>query len=334
MRAGGEPAVEVRRGAVVESVHRAFVAAVDARGRLLGRLGAIQATTFLRSAAKPFQAVPLVASGAAERFDLSDAELAIVAGSHGGEDRHVKAVEGLLAKGGLGPDALQCGVHRPYHGPTAARIGDGATPLHHNCSGKHAGMLLLAQHLGEDQASYIAPGSAGQRAIHRAIASIAGLRPRQVKVGTDGCSAPNFALPLKAGALLMARLGAPERSPAHGEALARVRDAMVAHPGMVAGEGRFDTALMEAFGGTLVSKSGAEGVQGAAFPSKELGLLVKVEDGGQRAVAPVTVEALRQLRVARPAHVQALQPHLGKVLKNWAGLEVGRTTAAFRLRRR
>lgn len=332
MHPSGEPAVFVRRASVVESVHRAIVAAVEPEGRVVARLGDVDSVTYLRSAAKPFQALALVESGAADAFDVSSAELAIVAGSHGGEDRHVKLVEGLLAKADVGPEALKCGTHKPYHGPTAARIGEGASQLHHNCSGKHAGMLLLARHLGEPFDAYIEPKSPGQRRIRKVLAEVAGLTLAKVQVGTDGCSAPNFAMPLRNGALAFARLGAPERSPAHGEGLRRVRDAMLAHPAMVAGEGRLDTVLMESFGGTLVSKSGAEGVQGAAYPSKGLGVLVKVEDGSARATAPATVEALRQLRIARPAHVKALEPLLGKVQKNWAGLEVGTVDAEFTLR--
>lgn len=334
MEPAGEPAVFVRRGPIVESVHRAIVAVASPEGKRLARLGDAGQVTFLRSAAKPFQALALVESGAAEAFDLTDQDLAIIAGSHGGEDRHVKAVEGILAKGGLSPGALQCGVHRPYHGPTAARIGDGATVLHHNCSGKHSGMLLLAQHLGVPTGDYIDPSSAGQKRIRAVLAEVAGVRAAQVKVGTDGCSAPNFALPMHALAVAFARLACPEAAPRHADALRRLRDAMVAHPGMVAGEGRLDTALMEAFAGTLVSKSGAEGVHGVGVPGKRLGLAVKVEDGTQRAVAPVVVEALRQLRVAKAPHLKALEPQLGKVQKNWAGRVVGSIDAKFRLRNR
>lgn len=331
----GDPAVRVWRGATVESVHRAVVVVADGSGRFVARLGNPGLVTYLRSSAKPFQAVPLVASGAADAFGLTDPELAVIAGSHGGEDRHVKAVESILAKAGLAPDALQCGVHKPYHGPTAARVGDRATTLHHNCSGKHAGMLLLAAHLGAPTKAYIDPRSPGQRAIRRALADIAGLKAAHVRVGTDGCSAPNFAMPVKSAAVAFARLAAPSRAPAkHRDALGRVRDAMIAHPGMVAGEGRFDTDLMGTLGGAALSKSGAEGFEGVGLPSRGLGMAVKIVDGGQRAVPPVVVEALRQLRVARAAHVKALQPHLGATLTNWRGLAVGRLEADFRLRRR
>jgi L-asparaginase II len=330
---GGEPAVLVRRGAVVESVHRAIVAVVDPGGKILARLGDPAPVTFLRSAAKPFQALALVESGGAEAFGLTDPELAIIAGSHSGEDRHVKVVEGILARGGLGPEALQCGIHRPYHGPTAERLGTQATVLHHNCSGKHAGMLLLAKHLGAPVKDYIDPDSPGQRRIRKTLAEVAGLRPAQVKLGTDGCSAPNFAISVKAMAVAFARLGVPERSPAHVEALRRVRDAMLFHPAMVAGEDRFDTDLMEAFAGALVSKSGAEGVEGAAVSGKAWGIAVKIEDGNQRAVPPVMLEALRQLRVARAAHLKAVDVHLNGVMRNWAGREVGGMEPRFRLRR-
>lgn len=332
-RARGEPAVLVWRGRVLESVHCAIVAAAGPEGGLVARLGDPSQVVVLRSAAKPFQALALVESGAADAFGLAEEELAVIAGSHGGEDRHVQAVEAILAKGGLGVEALKCGVHRPYHGPTAERLGDKATPLHHNCSGKHAGMLLLAKHLGEAPARYLEPASAGQRRIRATLARAAGLRPREVRVATDGCSAPTLALPLRGAAVAFARLAAPERSPVSGEGLARVRDAMLHHPGMVAGEGRFDTALIETFRGAAVSKSGAEGVQGVGVLPRALGLAVKVVDGAPRAVPPLVLEAMRQLRAATRAHEEALEPHMGRVLRNWAGREVGRLEARFRLRR-
>jgi L-asparaginase II len=328
-----EPAVRVWRGNVVESVHRASVAVAGPDGKLAASLGDPRLVTYLRSAAKPFQALPLVLTGAADALGLTPAELAIVAGSHGGEDRHVKAVEAILAKAGIAQEALRCGVHKPYHAPTAERTPE-PTALHHNCSGKHAGMLLLAQHLGAPLERYIDPGSAGQRRIRRVLAEVCGLRVGQVRLGTDGCSAPNFAVPLSAAAVGFARLAAPERAPRHGEALRRVRDAMLAHPGMVAGLERFDTDLMQRFGGRVVGKSGAEGFEGLALPGQALGVAIKVEDGGQRAVPPVALRALRQLRVATKADEAALATHLQPALRNWAGLEVGGLEARFVLRRR
>jgi L-asparaginase II len=329
----GAPAVLVWRGKVVESVHRAVIAVADPDGRLVARLGDAEAVTYLRSSAKPFQALPLVESGAADRFGLSPSELAVITGSHGGEDRHVKAVEGILAKAGLGPEALQCGVHKPYHGPTAERLGSHITALHHNCSGKHAGMLLLAAHLGVDPRDYIDPASAGQRRIRSTLADVAGVPLPQVQVGTDGCSAPNFALPMRAAARAFARLGQPESLPAHEQALRRVRDAMLAHPEMVAGEGRFDTALMTAFQGRVLSKSGAEGFEGLAIPGRGWGIAIKVEDGNARASPPIVVRTLRQLRVAGKEHEAALAEHLGREQKNWAGRTVGKVEARFTLKR-
>ncbi|MCA1812575.1 MAG: asparaginase [Halobacteriales archaeon] len=320
-----EPAVFVRRGKVVESTHRVSLAVSDARGKLHARLGDPGLVTFTRSSAKPFQALALVASGAAD--GLSAAELAIVTGSHGGEDRHVKTVEGILAQAGIPQEALRCGTHKPYHPPTAERIAKPSV-LHHNCSGKHTGMLLLAQRLGVPLEDYIDPASAGQRRIRKVFADVCGLKPAQVRLGTDGCSAPNFAVPVRSAARAFALLGAPEG--AHAPALTRIRDAMLAHPEMVAGELRFDTDLMAR--APVLSKSGAEGYVGIAWPAKGLGLALKVEDGNQRAVAPAAVEALRQLRAIRAKDIAGLEPHLQRVQKNWAGLVVGGVEPRFRLR--
>jgi L-asparaginase II len=323
--ASSEPAVLVRRGQVVESVHRVSLAVSDARGKVQARLGDAGLVTFTRSSAKPFQALALVESGAAD--DLSDAELAVITGSHGGEDRHTKTVEGVLARAGIPQEALRCGTHRPYHAPTAERVAK-PTVLHHNCSGKHTGMLLLAQRLGVPLERYIDPASAGQVRIRKAFAEACGLRPAQVRLGTDGCSAPNFAVPVRSAARAFALLGQPQGP--HSAALTRIRDAMLAHPEMVAGEQRFDTDLMRL--APVVSKSGAEGYVGIALPRRGLGLALKVEDGNQRAVPPAAVEALRQLRALRGLDLAPLEPHLQRVQRNWAGLPVGGVEARFRLK--
>jgi L-asparaginase II len=325
--------VEVTRGGTVESVHRVHVAVVDGAGNLVTHAGDPGFVTFLRSAAKPFQAVPLVASGAADAFGLTDAELALCCGSHGGEPMHVRTVEGIFAKAGISPDLLKCGTH-PLWSKAAkdALAGGKPTPKNHNCSGKHAGMMVLQKHLGADPADYLDPQSPAQKLILQAVATCAGIPASEVRVGTDGCSVPNFAVPLAAGARMFARLAMPTGLPdAETTALARLSRAMAAHPEMVGGSERFDTALMGAGEDRLVSKAGAEGVQGVGDLATGMGLLLKVEDGTSRAVAPATVEALRQLAWLEGRAFEVLGDWWRPAITNWSGKLVGETRPVLRL---
>ncbi len=324
--------VEITRGGTVESAHRVHLAVVDGAGHLVAHAGDPSRVAFLRSAAKPFQAVPLVASGAADAFGLAPQELALCCGSHGGEPMHVRVVEGMFAKAGISPDLLQCGTHPLWSKAAKEGLAGGKpTPKNHNCSGKHAGMMILQKHLGANPADYLDPQSPAQRAILRAVAECAGVPEAEVRVGTDGCSVPNFALSVAAGARMFARLAMP--SGPHAAALTRLRDAMTAHPEMVGGSERFDTALMGASEDRLVSKAGAEGVQGVGDLATGLGLLLKVEDGTSRAVAPATVEALRQLAWLEGRAFEVLGDWWRPAITNWSGRVVGETRPVLTLER-
>jgi len=222
--------VRVFRGEVVESAHRVHVAAVDSEGRLQAFAGDPRRVTFTRSCAKPFQALPLLSTGALERSGSSDRELAIACGSHGGEPAHVETVRAWLARLDLDEAALGCGRHAPLTRSAARVVGADYGSLHHNCSGKHAGMLAVARTLGEPPESYLDPSSATQACVVEAVAREAGVPKDAIRTATDGCSAPNFALPLATIGRLFARLGAARQGD-----LARVRGAMLAHPEMIAG---------------------------------------------------------------------------------------------------
>src|SRR5919202_4040617 len=204
------PLVEVRRGAIVESRHRGHVAAVDGDGRLVAALGEPETVTYLRSSAKPFQAVPLVTSGAADSFRLTEAELAIACGSHSGEDLHAATVAQMLEKAGLDESFLKCGVHDPYDRATAERLhaqGESPGVLRNNCSGKHTGMLLLSRHLGAPPESYDDPDGPIQQAILRAVSQFSGRPEAEIAVGTDGCGVPVFGVSVRTMALMYEGLG-------------------------------------------------------------------------------------------------------------------------------
>ena len=303
------PVVAVWRGELVESVHRGRYVVSDARGELVDSLGDPEGYVYLRSTAKPLQALSLVFSGAADAFKLADEEIAVACASHSAEPRHLATVRSILRKAGLSEDNLQSGAHPPIHAPTAARLlrnGEQPRPIHGNCSGKHAGMLAVCVHAGWDPAGYRDPEGPLQKLVRRTVAKLCGLEPEEIRLAGDGCGVPAFILPLRNLALGFARLaagGAEEFPEDLLEAVQRVRDAMIEYPGMVAGTGRFDTKLMEAT--DLVAKSGAEGVFAAARPAGQdsWGLALKISDGASRALAPAAIAAVTERGVQVPEEI-------------------------------
>ncbi|CAA9434470.1 MAG: Hypothetical protein of L-Asparaginase type 2-like superfamily [uncultured Rubrobacteraceae bacterium] len=295
------PLVAVRRGAVLESVHRGRLVFCDPSGEILDATGDPEAYVFARSSSKLFQALPLILSGAADAFGLSDEELAVACASHNAEEPHLAAVRSLLEKAGLSEDDLQNGAHPPMHAPEAgklARSGKGPLAVHGNCSGKHAGMLAVCAHEGFDTGGYRNPDHPIQRRILELVVEACGLRDDEALLAGDDCGVPAFALPLKSLATGFARLATGEGIPEEvARAAQRLRRAMRAHPFMVAGTGRFDTEVMETT--DVVCKSGAEAVF-AAGSAEGWGLALKISDGGARAVRPAAVAALGRRGVEVP----------------------------------
>ena len=300
-----EPLLEVTRGNIVESLHRGAIAAVTPEGHLVASVGDVERICFLRSAAKPHQVLPFIASGGADRLGVTEAEIALMAGSHSGQRIHTDAVEQLLARVGLSEAALGCGSHAPFDDATRRALGDRAPgALHNNCSGKHTGMLAAAVDAGHPIATYLEPEHPVQRTILAAVSRFSGVAEDRIETGTDGCSAPIFAVSVRAQALMFARLVNPVGlGEDDARAARRISAAMVAHPEMVAAtEGRLDTDLMRAGAGRLVAEAGAEGVYAMGiFPSKEypdgLGVALKIEDGDPagRARDPIVAEIVSQL---------------------------------------
>jgi L-asparaginase II len=320
--------VDVLRGGAVESRHVVDFAMFGVDGT---EPAFSSARVFLRSSAKPFQAAVVIASGAADRFGFNDDEIAIMAASHSGEDRHTRLVAGLLAKIGVSESALGCGAHPPFDAATAARVGSAARPIHHNCSGKHAGMIALAIHLGIDPSRYLDPDGRVQQRIHHGVAVACGLEPPEVATAIDGCSALTFAVPLAAAARAFAHLSRPASGPPElREALGRVLDAIRRDPYLVGGSGRFDTRLIGATGARIVSKSGAEGVQGVAHVGAGEGLCLKVRDGASRAVGPATLELLRHAGWLDGAALERLADECRPAIVNFGGKRVGEIVARVR----
>ncbi len=340
------PVLEVTRGPVVESVHHGAVAVCDREGAVVAWWGDPEVVTYLRSSAKPFQALPLLESGAADHFGFSDREIALACASHSGTDRHVEVVRSMQAKAGLEESHLQCGIHPPYDKETARRLeaqGEQPTANRHNCSGKHTGMLALAHFLDVPLERYLDRDHPVQQRILEALAAMCGFSVEEVAVGTDGCSAPNFAIPLRSAAAAYARLADPSGlPPGRAEACRRIFAAMTGNPEMVAGPGRFDTRLMQVTGGRILAKGGAEGFQGIAIPagslgpgSPALGVALKIADGnlGRRAGGPVVLAVLEMLGALSPGELEALSSFGPQKLTNFRGLEIGETRTCFRLDR-
>ncbi len=328
----------VLRGERVESVHRGDVAVVDEEGRLLACAGSAETPIYVRSAAKPFQAMPLLEAGGERAFRLGSDEIALLCASHGGEPRHVRVARRLLARGRFTVRDLVCGAHLPMHEPSARALvarGERPTALHNNCSGKHAGLLLACRLLGLDPAQYWEPTHAIEHKVLERVSDFCGISSTRIGIAVDGCSLPVFFLPLSALARGYARL-LSRRRPGEAAREAAVREricqAMWESPAMVAGLGRFTTDLLEAGAGRWIGKEGAEGVyaigiRSSAAGGTSLGIAFKMEDGSSRARDAVALDILEHLRRLSDPARRSLAPHRCPVVRNVRGTAVGRIEA-------
>jgi len=327
--------VVVRRGSIVESRHRLQCAAVDAQGTLVAGTQHPDLVTTFRSSAKPFQLLPFVERGHADRFGFTDEQLAVMAASHTGSRYHVELVIGILARIGLGPEHLACGYHDPEDAASREDLARGGLPrtaLYNNCSGKHAGMLALCVAEGWPVEGYHLPAHPVQQLVRETIAGACGVPAASLEAGVDGCSLPVFALPLRAMARAYAVLASarPDAPDARTRALARIAAAMGAHPLAVEGNGRTSTLVMQASGGRIVSKGGAEGLLLLGLLDRGLGCEIKCEDGTTRAIAPAALAVLEHLGALSAHGNAALEALRRPMVTNVAGLEVGFIEAELR----
>ncbi len=349
-----QPLFEVTRGDIVESVHYGSIAVVDSNGRLVSSYGDPQTVAFLRSSAKPFQVLPFVEAGGVEYFGLTPRELSIACASHEGSDLHVQTVEGIQKKISVEENALQCGVHMPGDVDAFKSLiinNQQPTPNRNNCSGKHTAMLAYAKMRNLPLENYLDTHHPLQQDILTAFAEMCQVSAQEIQVGIDGCSAPNFAVPLYNAALGIARLCDPRQlSDERASACRKVTSAMTLHPEMVSAYGEFDEQLMRAGNGKIVCKRGAEGYQiigllpGVLRPDAPgVGIALKVSDGdpartaadlthGARVRPAVALEILSQLEVLSSAQEQTLAP-FGPVkpIKNHQGIVTGQSRPVFKL---
>jgi L-asparaginase II len=318
--------VEATRGPLVESLHHGAVCVCNADGRLVAAWGDVERAVFPRSAAKPLQALPLIETGAADHFALSEQELALACASHGGEARHVSAVGDWLRRIGLTEADLECGCHPPTNIDAArALLAAGLAPsaLHNNCSGKHSGMLTTALHMGEPTKGYIGADHPVQRRITAAQGEMTGTAPHLTPFGTDGCGIPTFALPLSGLATAMARMANPAGlGPVRQKAIERILAAMSGYPELVAGTGRLCTDVMRSVP-SVVIKGGAEGVYIAILPKLGLGVALKIDDGASRAAEVAILAVMRHLGALRADEEAALRERCLPTLFNAAGKPTG-----------
>lgn len=326
------PLIELTRGGTPESLHCGAIAVTDAAGRVVASAGDPHRRVFTRSTIKALQAMPFVRSGGPRQFGFSAQQLALLCASHSGEPMHVEQVQGMLDAAGVGYQRLQCGCHPPIFtelglGPAPATVDE----RHHNCSGKHAGFLAYCVQHGLPLDTYLDPSHPLQQAIRRDVARAAGLTEDDLRMGIDGCSAPNYAMPLAALARSYARLALGERDAEFGDGFGPLAAAMTAHPELVSGTRRNDEAFMRAGRGDWVTKVGADGVQVVSSRSRGEALAIKISDGNMPALHATTVAALDQLGWLDDAQREALEPWRAREIRSVRGAVVGERQAVFKL---
>lgn len=316
--------VEIHRGNGLESIHRGAMAIADSSGDIIASWGDIVGPVFPRSAVKMIQALPLIETGAAERFRLTDEHLALACASHSGEPRHVRAVEIWLAQIGLKGDALECGTHDPFEAAAARELiaaGRQPSALHNNCSGKHAGFLTAARHMNFSLAAYVDESHPIQRLVTSALGDVSEFNLGETPAGMDGCGIPAHALPLRNLAHAMAKFASPAQlGNRRGDAARRLLAATARHPWLVGGSGRFDTLAMAAGGSRFAVKMGAEGVHVAIVPGLGLGIALKIDDGARRAAEMIMVTLLQSLGLVGS---DAAESFVATALINSRGERVG-----------
>jgi L-asparaginase II len=320
---------EVCRGGVVESRHAGAFVVADAAGKIVLSGGDPDRAIYPRSAIKGLQALPLLLSGAADRFGLSGAELALACASHCGAPEHAATAASMLARAGRDARCLECGTHWPSSSSAASALaaaGEVPSALHNNCSGKHAGFICTAVAEGRDPSGYVAPEHPTMRAVTQAMAAVTGADLSSATPAVDGCSIPTYRIALRALASGFARFGTGNGLPAGFAAAAqRLRAAVAANPAMIAGPGQFDTVVAEALGETAFVKVGAEGVYCGALPALGLGFALKCDDGAVRAAEAATAALLLHLLGPTPMLDRLAAP----LLTNWNGIEVGSIRACL-----
>ena len=338
MAYNAEPVVTVVRGETIEAIHNASIAVINQEGRLTHYLGNPDDVFMTRSSIKPFQLLPLILTGAAKKYGFTLEQLAIMCGSHTGSDKHREVVLKNLKLAGNSPEDLGCGCHWPIGMEMEKEYPykeEDKDPTRHNCSGKHSGFLALARFLGDKPEDYLNPDSKTQQLIKKTLAEYAEYDEKSMPFAIDGCSAPNYPLPIQKLALAFKKLANGEGdSPEVSDAVNTIKKAMTQYPYMVSGDNRLDYDLMRSFPGNLVCKIGAESIEGIGMSEPSLGICVKIYDGNFRALGPVCVEVLKQLGIIQNLDdYPYLKGHEEPEVRNARDIVTGKIISGFKLKK-
>ncbi len=327
-----EPLVLLTRNERVESIHRGLLCVMDGEKNMKYHLGNPETLIYIRSTAKPFQALPLALSGAMEKYDLTLRELAVACGSHSGQPFHCDTVRSMLAKLSLTEDDLDCGSSQPYNKHEQEILltqGKRPSPLHNCCSGKHAAMLALCKYYDFPIKGYIERQHPVQQLIHETLASLLMVKKEAIPLGIDGCGVPSYVMTLRQLAFLYTRLTEVSEVNQYSKGIGLIRRAILTHPEMISGEGEFCTELISAAKGRVIGKIGGEGVYAIALPQRGLGIALKIADGNERAIYPAVVALLKELKILDDEMQDALREWAYPPLKNHRGTVIGYTIPVF-----
>ena len=320
-------------GEIVDLYHYGHITVTDIDGKILWRMGDPNHVVYTRSSAKPMQAIPFVESGAVDKYGITEKELAVMCASHCAEDCHTEAVASILKKAGLDESYLQCGTHYPlaaYMENKFKAEGITPTPIHSNCSGKHAGMLITAKIRGESLDDYYLPSHPLQVLITETIAEMCEYPADKIILGIDGCGVPVHAMPMYKFAQGCAKLSKPETlTPEREKTVRRIISAMTSYPEMVGGTGKITSELMQAFGDRLFCKSGASALFMVGLKGKGIGIVMKMEDGNANTVPLVILETLVQIGVITADEARSLPGYMDMLSRNHKKEVIGKTVTDF-----
>ena len=330
-----EPLVVLTRSERTECVHYGYICVTDSNNKIIFNIGDPDYSIYLRSTAKPFQAIAVVHSGALEKFKISTAELSIICASHSAQDYHLSTVRSILRKIGLSEEYLQCGAAMPYNKDASdALIKNGEQPsqIHNGCSGKHAGMLAVCRYYGFPPEGYCLPEHPVQKLIHSIIAEMINVDPEQLVTGLDGCGIPTFMVTMKQAAFLYSQLAAGMNgSTQYRNSLETIKNAMAEYPEMISGDEEFCTELCSFTHGKVIGKVGADGVYCVAIPDRKLGFSIKVIDGNERGLHPSAMHLLKQLNVIDDEAYEKLRRWARPEIRNHKGELAGYKIPVFKI---
>ncbi|MDF2660345.1 MAG: L-asparaginase [Paenibacillus sp.] len=329
------PLVEEYRGGVLENVNYGAVAVVDEKGKVLYSAGNPEHLTFLRSAAKPFQAIPAMKRRIETVYGLEGREAALFAASHRGEAFHIDALESMLRKTGISEDALHCCATYPLNEDAKALRHQTHEPkrrIFHNCSGKHTGLIALCKHMGWDERTYYDPEHPVQKEIVRTLAYFAEVPEESIPHGVDGCGLPIFALPLHKIGYSFLKLACPDliEDEETRDAAARMAKLMNEYPDMIADTRFVCSELLK--DPNLTAKGGAKGVYGIGLRKERLGISLKVSDGSELVWPCIIASILERIGYDNPETIERLYKLVPNTIVNDGGTEVGERRAVFELK--